>query len=284
MTAAISLLGAVGLLLVYEGLTAPPGRERPAREPLRRLDELARSSGVDRLTGGRLLALCSATGAMCLILGAGLTGSLVISTGLALAASWLPLAYVRSKATKRLAAFREEWPDVLAALISSVRSGMSLPEACGRLEQRAPKGLRQGFTTFAASYRSSGSFAASLRRMKDELADPTADKVIAALEVAHEVGGTDLVRVLRTLSDFVREDQRVRKEIEARWSWTVAAARTAAAAPWAVLVLMSLRPEAAHAYGSPTGGLVVAIGAATTFAGYKLMLRIGRLPQDKRLP
>jgi tight adherence protein B len=107
--------------------------------------------------------------------------------------------------------------------------------------------------------------------------------VVAALTIAHQVGGSDLVRVLRTLADFVREDLRARKEVEARWSWTVTAARVAAAAPWIVLAMMSTRPEAARAYGSATGVVVVSLGAIATVVGYRLMLRAARLPEDRRL-
>jgi tight adherence protein B len=115
------------------------------------------------------------------------------------------------------------------------------------------------------------------------MADPIADRVIAALILTYEVGGTELVRVLRSLGDFVREDLRVRKEIEARWSWTVTAARVAAAAPWIVLLLMATRPEAAAAYNSSSGMAVIGGGAVATIVGYRLMLRASRLPEERRL-
>jgi tight adherence protein B len=115
------------------------------------------------------------------------------------------------------------------------------------------------------------------------MADPIADRVCAALVLAHQVGGTDLVRVLRTVGDFVRDDLRTRKEIEARWSWTVTAARVAAAAPWAVLLIMGTRAEAAAAYSSPGGAIVIAVGGLATLVGYRLMLRAARLPEEARL-
>ncbi|MEA2510448.1 MAG: tight adherence protein, partial [Actinomycetota bacterium] len=120
-------------------------------------------------------------------------------------------------------------------------------------------------------------------RLRDELADPIADRVVAALALTYEVGGTELIRVLRSLSDFVREDLRVRREIEARWSWTVTAARTAAAAPWIVLLLMATRPEAAAAYNSSAGAVVIGAGGVATIVGYRLMLRAARLPDERRL-
>jgi tight adherence protein B len=217
------------------------------------------------------------------IAAAGLTGSTIVTLAAGVASAWTPIAVVRSRRARRRTRFREAWPDAIATLIASVRAGVSLPEACASLLSRGPEQLRDGFEAFSSSYRASGSFEAALVRLRAELADPVADRVALALGMAHEVGGTDLVRVLRTLGDFVREDLRVRKEIESRWSWTVTAARVAAAAPWVVLVMMSLRPEAAAAYDSPSGAMVIAGGGAATFVGYRLMLRAARLPEDPRI-
>jgi tight adherence protein B len=89
--------------------------------------------------------------------------------------------------------------------------------------------------------------------------------------------------VLRTLSAFVREDVAARREIEARQSWTVVAARVAAAAPWLVLVLVASRPQGARAFDSPTGIIVLLVGGAVTVVGYRLMVRIGRLPDEPRI-
>jgi tight adherence protein B len=278
---AVAGMGALGVLLLYDGIA---GGRRAVRTGLRtRLDLLASESGARRPSGLRLAAACAGAFAGAFVATVGLTGALVVSLVVASSAGWTPIGLARSRRARRRRAFREAWPDALATLIASVRAGISLPEACASLLTRGPEVLRPGFEAFFSNYRSTGSFAAGLARLRDELADPIADRVAMALELASQVGGTDLVRVLRTLSDFVREDLRVRREIEARWSWTVTAARVAAAAPWVVLVTMSLRPEAASAYNSPTGAAVMAGGALATFAGYRLMLRAARLPEDRRM-
>ena len=41
--------------------------------------------------------------------------------------------------------------------------------------------------------------------------------------------------------------------------------------------------EAAAAYNSAAGALILAIGGAVSFAAYRVMLRIGRLPQERRV-
>jgi tight adherence protein B len=281
VTAIVALTGALGALLLYRGLTEPPGtRGRSLAAPLERL---ARDSGVAALSPPRLLAASVACFALAAVVVAGLTSSLSAAAALALGAGWAPIAWTRARAERRRRRLREVWADGLATLIAGVRAGIALAESCADLATRGPMELRPAFASFAATYRASGSFPAALRRLRDELCDPVGDRVVAALALAHEVGGTDLVRVLRTLADFVRDDVRVRKEVEARWSWTVTAARVAAAAPWAVLLLMSSRPEAAAAYDSRAGIAVICGGAAATLLGYRLMLRAAQLPRERRL-
>ncbi|HJG52920.1 MAG TPA: type II secretion system protein F, partial [Brachybacterium faecium] len=88
---------------------------------------------------------------------------------------------------------------------------------------------------------------------------------------------------LRTLSAFLREDARTRAELEARQSWTVNAARLALAAPWIVLALMATRPQAAQAYDTATGMVLIVVGAVASLIAYRVMLLIARLPQDERV-
>jgi tight adherence protein B len=101
--------------------------------------------------------------------------------------------------------------------------------------------------------------------------------------VTREVGGTDLGRLLGTLSEFLRENTRTRGELEARQSWTVNAARLAVAAPWIVLALMATQPAAIRAYDTPAGALVLIGGLLVSTIAYRLMLRIGALPEPERV-
>jgi tight adherence protein B len=166
---------------------------------------------------------------------------------------------------------------------SAVRAGLSLPEALAALGERGPEALRPAFSRFAADYRAAGSFGRSLDRLADDLADPVADRLIEALRLTREVGGTDLGRLLRTLSQFLREDARTRAELEARQSWTVNGARLALGAPWTVLLLLALRGTAVQAYDSPTGVAILAVGGGLSIVAYLLMKRVGRLPEDRRV-
>ena len=74
----------------------------------------------------------------------------------------------------------------------------------------------------------------------------------------------------------------VRAEVEARQSWVVNAARLGVAAPWIILVLLSTRPEAALAYNTPAGSAVIAGGLVLSLLAYRIMIALGRLPEERR--
>jgi tight adherence protein B len=183
---------------------------------------------------------------------------------------WLVLptliGFWRARARRRLN--RAVWPDVVDHLVSAVRSGLALPDAVSSLAQAGPVATRTAFAEFEREYRATGNFGYSVDRLKASLADPFADRLFETLRMAREVGGSDLTVVLRSLSSWLRQDAAVRAEVEAKQSWVVNAARLGVAAPWIVLVLISSRPEAAQAFN--------------TAAGTVVMLALGRLPEERR--
>ena len=61
------------------------------------------------------------------------------------------------------------------------------------------------------------------------------------------------------------------------------AARMAVAAPWLVLILLATQKETLQAYDTPVGSFILAAGAVLSFIAYRLMIRIGRLPEDRRV-
>ncbi|SDC58183.1 tight adherence protein B [Sanguibacter gelidistatuariae] len=277
------LLGA-GVLCVW--LSCWSGPARAARSQARwalQLQDLLVHSGAASVTPRGFVGASAAVAAVALVVTWALTASGPIAMAFALIAGLGPMALVKSRSRRRRIELRELWPEVVDHLGSGVRAGLSLPEAVAQIGERGPIQLREPFRAFARDYRSSGRFEESLLTLKARLADPAADRVIEALRITRDVGGTDLGRLLRTLSAFLREDLRTRGELEARQSWTVAGARTAAAGPWVVLAFLATRPEAAAAYNSPLGAGVLVGGAACSIAAYQLMVRIGRLPQDIRV-
>jgi tight adherence protein B len=50
-----------------------------------------------------------------------------------------------------------------------------------------------------------------------------------------------------------------------------------------LLALLSLRPEAVAAYDTGAGAMVLLVGGGVCVVAYRLMLRIGRLPEETRV-
>jgi tight adherence protein B len=280
--ALLGLLLGVGLLLIWRSGPRAPRRSSVPRRPGRR-QQLISAAGLTGMNAAQLLALQLGLGLVVLVVVLLATGTVTVSLVFGLFGFLLPYAQVRRLAAKRRADLREVWPEVVDNLSSAVRAGLSLPEALGALATRGPEVLRPPFARFAAHYRSSGRFAEALDRLKDDLADPVGDRIVETLRVAREVGGTDLGRVLRTLATFLREDARARAELETRQGWVVSAARLAVAAPWVVLILLATQSTTLTAYDSPMGTVILIGGGAVCLLAYRVMLRIGRLPEDVRV-
>jgi tight adherence protein B len=271
----------VGLLLVYWALVSPSG-SRPPKGPSR-LDLLVQRAGLAGISSTSVVALC---------LGAATTAGLLVhvvsrtwpvSTAFALLGGYLPIAVLAGRARRRQRDLAEVWPEAVDNLASAVRAGMSLPEALAQLAVRGPEPLRPAFEAFAVDYQVTGRFAESLDRLKDRLADPVGDRVVEGLRIAREVGGGELGRLLRSLSGYLRDDARTRSELESRQAWAVNGARLAVAAPWLVLLMLSFQREVISRYASPAGVVVLVVGGGCCLVAYRLMMRIGRLPQERRI-
>lgn len=278
----MGLLFGTGLVLVWFALTGPPPRPRDdVRSQV--VQSLLARAGVEGVTTPALLALCLTSGGLVGLLMLAVSGTPPVAGVFALMAGYLPLAVLRGRARRRQHELAELWPEAVDNLGSAVRAGLSLPEALAQLSERGPEPLREPFATFAADYQASGRFNECLDLLKRRLADPVGDRVVEGLRVARDVGGGDLGRILRTLSTFLRDDLRTRAELEARQAWTVNGARLAVASPWVVLLMLSFQRDVIRRYATPGGAAVLVAGAVLCLLAYRLMVRLGRLPAERRV-
>jgi len=282
----LGLVFGLGAACIWWSFWPRSTSHRPARERHTLLVTLSDEIALAGLRGLSPLGLLGAATAVALLVALmtyALTSVPAITVAFATMAGYVPVAYVRLRARRRRAQLREVWPDVVDHVASAIRAGLALLEALVQLAERGPEDLRPAFAHFADDYRASGRFSESLDALKDRLADPVADRLVEALRLAREVGGSDLGRVLRALSQFLREDARSRAELEARQSWTVNAARLAMAAPWLVLALMATSSTALLAYREPAGVVILAVGGVLSLVAYRLMVVLGRLPEEERV-
>jgi tight adherence protein B len=285
MGALLGLMLGLGLLLVWQSALGPRKQRTTRRGPRvrQRIADMIAEAGIEAVTPRQVVVSCVGAGVFVTMVFLVFSRTWPVALAFGAFAAYAPIALLRFRVRQRRNELRDLWPDAVDNLASAVRAGLSLPEALSQLGVRGPALLRVPFRRFAEDYRASGRFNDCLDRLKERLADPTGDRICESLRIAREVGGTDLGRLLRTLSSFLRDDARTRAELETRQSWVVNAARLAVAAPWLLLALLSLRTESVRAYNAPGGWVVLVIGATTCLVAYRLMLRLGRLPEDVRV-
>jgi len=275
-----------GLVLIWLALAAPrpvPDGAAAATERPGRTRDLLDRAGLTGTSVAGLYVVCAAVALVFFVAVQVLSRTVPVAVTFGSLGGYLPLATLAGRARRRQRELAEVWPEAVDNLASAVRAGMSLPEALTALGHRGPEPLREPFAAFGVDYQVTGRFAESLDRLKVRLSDPVGDRVAEGLRIAREVGGGELGSLLRNLSGFLREDARTRSELESRQAWTVNGARLAVAAPWLVLLLLCFQREVISRYASPQGVVVLVAGAGLCLVAYRTMVRIGRLPVERRV-
>ena len=280
------LLGAtlgVGLLLVGSTWLWPRRADvapRAARRS-RLADELA-LAGIPGVAVGAVAVVAAVLAVVAAALAHAIFAVPVLTAVAGVLGALLVAFVIRARANRRRSANRAIWPDVVDHLVASVRAGMSLPDSIGALAELGPAATRPAFAAFDDEFRRTGDFGSAVDSLKARLADPVADRILETLRMAREVGGTDVTAVLRGLSTYLREDAALRAEVVARQSWIRNAARLGVAAPWLLLLVLASRPETLVAYDSAAGTALILTGVGVTIVAYRLMLGLGRLPEERR--
>ncbi|WP_207453328.1 type II secretion system F family protein [Herbiconiux sp. SYSU D00978] len=284
MTAALGLLLGLGLLLAASPFLWPrpvSGSRRPRRAGARLRERLV-LAGLGDVGLPVLLGVTVAVALGAAALAFVLVPVLPVAAAAGVLGLAAPATVLRWRARSRRRANRLLWPDVVDHLVAGVRSGQALPDALSALAVNGPEAMRAEFALFERDWRITGDFGLAIDALKARLADPVADRLLETLRMSREVGGSELPGVLRALAGYLRADGALRAEVEARQGWVVNAARLGVAAPWIVLVLLATRPEAAAAYNSAGGVALILVGLVLSVVAYRLMLGIGRLPEEQR--
>ena len=201
----------------------------------------------------------------------------------AIAVASLPRAYFGRRRATRLREVQATWPDGLRDLVSSIAAGRSLSGALIELAASGPAPLRAAFVRFESSSRMLGT-APAFDVIREELADPTSDRVIEVLILASERGGQIVKEILEDLVVATTKDLKVLDEIETEGLEMRINARAVLVLPWFVLVALTLRGGAFREfYASRAGLLVVLVGGALSAVGYLWISHLGRSQHERRV-
>jgi tight adherence protein B len=189
----------------------------------------------------------------------------------------------RKSESARTAAIQSGVPELIDILISGVQSGLSLNESLAGMADRGPEIFKDEFKRFNQEMRMHGDFRNALIRVKESLSEPNVDQVVEALLISRELGGAELLNILRLLSKFIREDLTLRREIVVKQSWIKNSAHLSAAAPWILLLLLSTQPSTGKAFSTGGGVLILICGLGFTAAAYVWMNYLSKMPYPNRI-
>ena len=211
------------------------------------------------------------------------SGAWVVAAVPSLTMGFLPRAYFSRQRSRRLSETVQAWPDGLRDLTASIQAGRSLPQAIEAMAATGPPALRRAFDRFATLNQMFGTRAA-LETIKEDLADPTSDRVIEVLSLAYERGGSSVTGILADLADAVTEDLRTLEEIRTAELEQKINARAVFALPWFVLLMITIRGGPFREfYQSPAGILTVVVGGVLSLAGLLVVARLSRDPAETRV-
>jgi Flp pilus assembly protein TadB len=125
---------------------------------------------------------------------------------------------------------------------------------------------------------------AALVSMRERLADPVFDTCVATLLLNESLGSAQLGPVLDELAEAVRDELRVKAELQSRQIQMVWSARVIAILPLVVLALVrTVSPHYLDVFNSAPGQLLLGGCALSVAVGYVGMRWTSRLPADQRV-
>lgn len=212
-----------------------------------------------------------------------LTASLLLGSAFSLLTMAFTFVVVNNRKGKYELEISASWPEVIDHLVSAIQSGMSLTEALTELSNRGPMVMRPAFTQFKKQVFEDGNFDQGIQTLAEHFKSHASDQIFQALLISKSLGGSELLSILRTLGNFLREDLALRNEIAVKQSWIKNSAHLSSAAPWLLLLLLAMQPSTVDAFSTVTGAGILFIGLFMTVLAYIWMTFLSRLPSVPRV-
>ncbi len=201
----------------------------------------------------------------------------------AISAAGLPKSWRQGREQRGLVDRAEAVAGWTEMLRDTMAAAAGLEQAIVTTARNAPEAVRAEVAQLARRLDRGERLVPGLRRFAEDLANPAADLVVAALVTAAERQARDLVPLLGSLARSARGEAEMRLRIHA----SRARLRTATRVVVGTLALFAgglilFNPRYLEPYRSFEGQLVLLLVGAILFSGYALMQRMARLRPPQR--
>lgn len=246
------------------------------------LEVRLRQAGVSTSPGRYRVTVIASIVTTAVVVGV-VTSNAALAIVAAATVGFAPRAFYRRRRERLLAERVAAWPEAIRDVLTHLAVDQTLHRALVELGRSGPEPLRAAWRSYAANA-AVLDVPAALAQLRVEFADPVSDRVLEALEAAHDRGTTVVTDVLRSLADHVTRDVQLREQIITGQAETRSQAVVAMVMPFVVLAfLVSSSAEFAAFYATTGGWIVIGFGALLVLAGWKLISTLGQLPVEPRV-
>ena len=261
-------------LLPYLG-----GAARVAEDVVARVDHtgaLAAALATSALpvTVGEYVIIAAAGALVAALVVTMLTTSWILGLGGAIGAAYIASIAPRIAARRRRRAMEEQLPDALATVAASLEAGHTFLRAIQMYADEAPAPLSDELGRVVRESTLGDPLIESLERMAARVRIGDFDWVVQAIRIQQSTGGR-LADVLRTLAEFMRAREEVRREVKVLTAeGRVSAVVLSAMPPLLFLVFQLINPGYAAPLLHGWGLAVLGGAAASTAVGTGIIVRM----------
>lgn len=171
------------------------------------------------------------------------TLALLVAIAFGLLGSYLPVLFVQFRARKRMAALETQLPDALDMVAASLQAGSGLGQAFDLISREMSPPVSEEFRQVMQEVALGLSTTEALTNLADRVASEDLDLVVTSINIQTRVGG-NLVHVLRTITDTIRERIRIKGEIRVLTSQQrISAIIISVLPPGLAVLLFALNPR-----------------------------------------
>ena len=176
-----------------------------------KLDAQLEAAGVSLRSGEFVVATLGA-GLLGAVLGAAILQKPLLAGVIGLVGLLLPTIVLRMSLNRRSDKMREQLPDVLTIIASSLRAGHSFLQALDTVAREIPAPANVEFQRLVAEIRLGRPADDALEALADRVGSPDFRWAVLAVNIQREVGG-NLAEILDNVSDTLRERAMMRRQI-----------------------------------------------------------------------
>jgi tight adherence protein B len=237
-----------------------------------RLDAELEAAGVSLRSGEFVVASAIAT-LVFGVLGAALLRTWLLALVVAVIGGAFPTILLRRALKKRAEKLREQLPDVLTIMASSLRAGHSFLQSLDTVAKEISQPAASEFQRVVAEVRLGRPVEDALEALAERVGSPDFQWAVIAVNVQREVGG-NLAEILDTVSDTLRERAMLRRQIKVLTAEGILSAWVLGLLPFGIaLYMFAVNPAYIGLLFKSTYGIIMLIVAGTLLLAGILWMR-----------